>query len=258
MEDWREYFIGLLEGSQENEIERDKREKHTSTTKEDEPEDIKKEELRKVLRKLRNAKAPGEDGIENEAWKFMSEEIGEEFWKLINKIWKGGGLPRDWNRGVISPIYKRGEKNEIRNHRGITLMDSAYKIYASILNERLEEETADKLRETQFGFRKGRGTMDAVYTINYIVNKELAKKGGKIFAFFADMKAAFDKVNRKQMVEAMEKMEIEPNLRRRIAEIYEETRNVIKIGEERSQEFWTGRGLRQGCPLSPALFNIYI
>ncbi|XP_039302912.1 uncharacterized protein LOC120357160 [Solenopsis invicta] len=168
MEEWRDYFIGL--GSiQEKETDIGERESDT---------------------------APGEDGIENEAWKFMSVEIGEEFWKLINKIWKGGGLPRDWNRGVISPIYKRGEKNEIKNYRGITLLDSAYKIYASILNERLEKETADKLRETQFGFRKGRGTMDAVFTINYIVNRELCKKGGKIFAFFADMKAAFDKEKR--------------------------------------------------------------
>jgi hypothetical protein len=53
----------------------------------------------------------------------------------------------------------------------------------------------------------------------------------------------------------MEKMEIDTNLRQRISEIYRETRNIIKIEEENSQEFWTEGGLRQGCLLSPALFK---
>lgn len=100
--------------------------------------------------------------------------------------------------------------------------------------------------------------MDAVYTINYVVNKELSKKGRKIFAFFADMKSAFDKVNRKQLIKSMKKINIETNLRRKITEIYKETRNVIKVGEEQSQEFWIGQRLRQGCPLNLTLFSICI
>lgn len=96
-------------------------------------------------------------------------------------------------------------------------MDTAYKIYASVLNKKLKKETEDKLRETQFGFRERRGTMNAVYTINYVVNKELSK-GGKIVAFFADLKAAFDKVNRKQMNEMLKKTKIKDNLSWRIME----------------------------------------
>jgi len=49
-------------------------------------------------------------------------------------------------------------------------MDTVYKIYANILNEKLEKETKEKLRETQFGFRRGRGTMDAVYNNKIFVN----------------------------------------------------------------------------------------
>lgn len=77
-------------------------------------------------------------------------------------------------------------------------MDTAYKIYANIciINERLRKEIEKKLEEGQFGFREGRGMTDAIYVLNYIVNRELMKKKGKIFAFFADLKAAFDKVDR--------------------------------------------------------------
>lgn len=191
-----------------------------------------------MLKKLKKAKAPGEDGIENEAWRFMSKEMGEEFWKMINRVWKGEGIPLDWNKGLICPIYKKGEKSEVKNYRGITLMDTAYKIYATILNRRLEIEAEEKLKEGQFGFRKGRGTMDAVYMVNYVVNRELSKKGGKMFAFFADLKAAFDNVDRKLLNEMMGKRQIESNLRHRVMETYKETRNIVKVGDRKSEEFW--------------------
>lgn len=137
-------------------------------------------------------------------------------------------------------------------------MNTAYKIYASILNEKLIEEVDNKLQETQFGFRAGRGAIDAVYVLNYIVNKELNKKEGKIFAFFADLKAAFDKINRKKLHEKIKKSEIANQLRRRVMETYRETINSVKVGDKKMENFWTERGVWQGCSMSPILFNIYV
>jgi len=110
-------------------------------------------------------------------------------------------------------------------------MNTGYKIYASILNERLIEEVDNKLQETQFGFRAGRGAIDAVYVLNYIINKELKKKGGKIFAFFADLKAAFDKIDRKKLHEIMKRSGIENQLRRRVMEAYRETITCMKLAQ---------------------------
>jgi len=56
----------------------------------------------------------------------------------------------------------------------------------------------------------------------------------------------------------MKKIKVKENLRWRIMETYKETRNIIRIGDKKSQEFWTVRGLKQRCPLSPMLFNIYV
>lgn len=102
--------------------------------------------------------------------------------------------------------------------------------------------------------------MDALYVINYVVNRGITKKTGKVFAFFADLKAAFDKVNRIKLQEMLRKVGIEEKLRKRIIETYKETKNMARIGERKSEEFWTRKGLRQGCPMnpSPMLFNIYI
>lgn len=53
--------------------------------------------------------------------------------------------------------------------------------------------------EGQYGYRKGRGTIDVIYVLNYVVNRRITKKKGKIFAFFADLKAALDKVDKGEM-----------------------------------------------------------
>lgn len=65
--------------------------------------------------------------------------------------------------------------------------------------ERLRKEVEKKniLPETQAGFKKGRGTMDNIYVLNHVIQKEIRKKGEKIFGFFMDFKSAFDKVDRK-------------------------------------------------------------
>lgn len=220
-------------------------------------QEIEREEFIEQLRKLKKGKAPGQDGIENEAWVYMERGIGEGFLALMRGIWRYGGIPRDWNTGAISPIFKKGNKEEIVNYRGITLMSTAYKVYAGALNKKLTEEVEGKLPQSQFGFRKNRGVVDAVYILNYVVNKELSK-GGKMFAFFADLKAAFDTVDRTIMNEMMIKAGTSEQLRRRVMETYEETRNVVKVGDAYSEEFWTERGMRQGCPLSPTLFNVYV
>lgn len=207
LEEWRQHFKELLGGTENRVIDieetqkkyekikefwwekkKEEKEEEKKTEKEEEKkkeeEKITKEEFVEHLKKLKKGKAPGENEIKNEAWRLMPTEIGEVLWKLINKIWKEGEIPEKWNRGLISPIYKKGRKDDVKNYRGVTLMDTAYKIYADILNERLQREVERKLEKGQFGFRKGRGTIDAIYTLNFVVNREIAKKKGKVCFFF--------------------------------------------------------------------------
>lgn len=136
----------------------------------------------------------------------------------------------------------------MKNYRGITLLNTAYKIYASILNGRLKKKAEGRLSENQFGFREGRGAINAVYVLNHVINKEVGKTGGKIFTFFTDLKAAFNKIDREILRNRLREIKIRRKLRRKIEEIYKETKNVIKIGEERSETFWTHKGLRQESP----------
>lgn len=212
---------------------------------EEREDNIEKEEVIYQLRNLKKKKAMGEDGLENEVWKYAPKEVGEALWELLRKIWNGEGIPEDWKKGVICSIYKKGDKRVAKSYRGVTLMDIAYKIYAGILDERLKAEIETKLEESQFGFRKGRGVTDAVFVINHIIDKQLSREKGKLYACFADLRAAFDRLNREKLEEKMRKMRISEKLTRRIKEIYAEIKNVVRIKNHNTKEFWTVKGVRQ-------------
>lgn len=96
MEKWNTHFMELLGETKEKMIlEEERREEERIQKIDEEDEEISREELIRQLRKLKKGKAPGKNGIENEAWRLMSEEVGEVFLRLINRIWKEGGIPEE-------------------------------------------------------------------------------------------------------------------------------------------------------------------
>jgi hypothetical protein len=254
MEEWRKYFSELL-GGEENRQEKEKRQHRVG-----EIEEITREELEQQLRKLKRKKAPGMDGIQNESWIYGTEREVDRLLEIMNGVWKGEGFPQEWKEGIICPIYKKGEKDTASNYRGITLLNTAYKVYAMIVEERLMKEMNERgvLPDGQAGFRKGRGTMDNVYILNHIIGNEIKKRGSKIYAFFVDLKAAFDNVERDLLWEYLRKKGINEHLVTKIEEIYEETISRVRVDGRVSECFKTYKGVRQGCPLSPSLFAAFI
>ncbi|XP_063924722.1 uncharacterized protein LOC135138675 [Zophobas morio] len=114
------------------------------------------------------------------------------------------------------------------------------------------------LPESQAGFRRGRGAMDNVYILNHLIEKELLKEGGRVYALFVDLRAAFDTVDRECLWECMERRGLSEKLIAAAGKIYRETVTSVRVGGVESEMFRTTKGLRQGCPLSPSLFACYI
>lgn len=133
-----------------------------------------------------------------------------------------------------------------------------YKVYAEVLADKLREEVEKKrlVPENQAGFRRGRGTMDNIYAMNYVVNRNISKKGGKLVAFFVNLKAAFDMMDREILVENMRKRGIREEIVDRCKDVMRETKSRVRARGKLGKGFWTRKGVRQGCPLSPDLFNI--
>jgi sorting nexin-29 len=74
-------------------------------------------------------------------------------------------MPSDWQRSIICPIYKKGDKLVCNNYRGISLLCVPYQILTSILQDRLEPLAERIIGEYQAGFRKGMSTIDQIFTV---------------------------------------------------------------------------------------------
>jgi len=255
MEEWEDYFKKILGGVEWRVVWGEKGERRT-----EEEEGIRREEIEKIVRGLKVGKAMGIDGVPNEVWKYGGEETVDWIWDICDRVWKGEGWPEEWREGVVVPIKKKGKGVKIEEYRGITIMSSLYKVYTAVLAGRLREEVEGKslIPPNQAGFRKGMGTLDNIYVLNYLINRQIRGKGGKLVAIFVDLRAAFDSVDRGELIRAMRGRGVREGLVERVEEMLKETRSRVKIGGQMGRGFWTARGLRQGCPLSPLLFNLLI
>jgi len=95
---------------------------------------------------------------------------------------------------MVINTHKRGTKGKCENHRGITLMPTAYKLFANIMKNRLNEHAEDEMVEEQCGFRKGRSCADAIFTVQHITEKR-KEPNLQLFLLFIDYKKACDNVN---------------------------------------------------------------
>jgi hypothetical protein len=222
-------------------------------------------EAKRRYRERCREKKKQEEGKGGERDKRNKKKWEEYFMKLLEGRKEEGkvGTQRKEKQTVTEEIEITAEEVErhIRHlNRGIPLLNTGYKLYAPVLSERMKREIEEKgvLPDSQAGFRRGRGTVDNVYILGHLARNELRKKGGRMCALFIDFKAAFDKVDRVKMFECMRERRISEWLVRKVEEIYARTRNKVKVGEKESEWFETTKGVRQGCPLSPLLFTIYV
>jgi len=265
--EWKGHFKNLLGGAdkenQAGEVRSKQRGKTEVETEElEELEVIQTEEIREVVKRMKKNKAAGCDGLPMEVWKYAGKDLWEGLVKLMKQVWMEERIPEDWRKSVIVPIYKRGDPNVPSNYRGISLLCSAYKIYAELIRKKLEHqvESLGCLPESQAGFRKGKSTMDNIFILSHLAQREREAEGRekRLYAFFADLSAAFDNVDRDTLWTVLRGMNLEEGLIRRMERIYENTEMMVKLEKECSESFLSSRGVRQGCVLSPILFNLYM
>lgn len=204
------------------------------------------DKVSEALKKMKRRKAPGIDSIPIEAWIYRGAAVKKGLVDLLQRIWKKGDVPEDWRIGIITSIFKKGDVSKVENYRGISLLCTAYKIYAEIVRRRLETQTERKelLMESQCGFRRGRGTIDNVFVLSHLIQREKIEKKDKIYMVFVDLKAAFDNVDRELLWDILDKKGISKGVTSRLKKIYEETVAVVRTEEGISERFGVRKGVR--------------
>jgi hypothetical protein len=137
------------------------------------------------------------------------------------------------------------------------LLCTCYKLYSKIINNRLQCISDAILMEDQTGFRKGRSCIDDVFSLKMIIAKRV-EFNLETHLSFVDYEKAFDRVKRGILWDIMIKRGFPKHLVEVVKSCYYKTKIVIDCGGRLTEEIVVNTGVRQGCPLSPTLFNIYI
>ncbi|KAK3555035.1 hypothetical protein QTP86_005695 [Hemibagrus guttatus] len=246
---WKEYFEELM--NEEN--EREKRVEGVNSV-EQEVDKIRKDEVRKALKRMKSGKAVGPDDIPVEVWKCLGEAAVEFLTGLFNRVLESERMPEEWRRSVLVPIFKnKGDVQSCSNYRGIKLMSHTMKLWERVVEARLRKVV--EICEQQYGFMPRKSTTDAIFALRILMEKY--RDGQReLHCVFVDLEKAYDRVPREELWYCMRKSGVAEKYVRVVQDMYERSRTVVRCAVGQTGEFKVEVGLHQGSALSPFLFAI--
>ena len=217
------------------------------------------EEVSVSIKQLTSGKAPGADGIPPDIFKGGGAIIAEELLKLFKAIWEEGEVPQEFKDADIIHLYKnKGDIKDCNNHRGISLLCIAGKIFARLLLNRLFKHivAVGIIPESQCGFYPGRGTTDMNFALRQVMEK-CRLHSEDLYLLFIDLTKAFDTVNRPGLWACLKKVGCPEHFVGLIRSFHDGMNVTVREGGDRSQPFGVTSGTKQGCVLAPTLFSIF-
>ena len=216
-------------------------------------------ELLEVIKRAKWGKASGPDHIQIELVKDFPPETTKVLFKLMQMIFNNAMFPKTWTVSYLRAIYKKDDKEDPNNYRGLAIAPIFSKLYSMILLKRLEDYVTEErvISPNQIGFQRGYRTADHVYLLKTLVNKAFRHKK-KLYAAFIDFKKAYDTVDRTILLKTLHRNGVQGNFLRNLEAMYAHASYTIKLNKGILEPISSNLGLKQGCPLSPLLFNLYI
>jgi len=187
---WRNYFFQILNVHGVNDVWQT--EIHTA-----EPlvPELSASEVKLAIENLKSHKSPGIHQIPAKLIKAGDKTNHCEIHKLIISIWNKEGLPEEWKESIIVPIYKKGDKTDCSNYRGISLLSTMYKILFNIPLSRLIPYAQEIIGDHECGFRHSRSTTVHIFCIRQLLTKKW-EYNEAVHQLFIDFKKAYDSVGR--------------------------------------------------------------
>ena len=211
-------------------------------------------ELEDTMNLLPTGKSPGPDCIPNKFYRTFSGTLAPILEKVLEESVNNGHLPSEVGDGLISLLYKKDKRDDPRNYRPITLLNSDYKIMMRVLASRMNEAVTQFVSDPQTGF-----VPDSFLPENTMLLKLIQDwaddENQELYFLFLDMEKAFDRCSWDFLLEALEAIGMDQNFVNFVKLAYsDDTRRRISANGYLGPAFNLHSGVAQGCPLSPLLF----
>jgi sorting nexin-29 len=162
--------------------------------------------------------------------------------RLINEIWEIEEMQEEWKTGLICPIFKKGDKLNCSNYRGVTLLNVAYEVFSGILQRRLSCYAEEILGKYQCGFHPGRSTIDQIFVMRQSMEK-CFEHDVNLHMLFIDFQQAFDSIRRRELLNVMEGFGIPRKLVRLAGLTTTEFRSTAPFGSKTGRAFEVSTGV---------------
>ena len=215
-------------------------------------------ECSKALKKLKNGKTPGIDGLPPEFYKFFWPSIKSHVVESINYSFTTGEMSVNQRLGIITLIPKK-DKNRmlLKNWRPISLLTTDYKLITKMIATRLSQVLPSIINNDQTGYIKGRFIGENIRTISDIIEYCKIRKLTGILLLI-DFEKAFDTVKWNYMYKVIKKFNFGPKFQKWVKLIYNNIKSTVMNNGYFSSYFTIHRGVRQGCPISAYLFLLIV
>lgn len=225
-------------------------------------------EVCRVLTSLKDQTAPGFDGLPPAWFKVMADPeptatptspMGRVFFLILRSLWCTPSIPAPWNTAAVVSIHKAGDTTDPNNYRGISLISVALKVLCKVLTARLQTalEKRNALIPEQAGFRSKEECMGQAIALYETIARRRTT-GQTTYAAFVDFKKAYDLVPHAALFTKLATLGVQGTALGFIKGLYQVSLVAVKTAAGHSEPFKLERGLRQGCPLSPILFDVFI
>ena len=215
------------------------------------------EEVKTTISSLKSGKASSKDMIANEILKTLNRHNVTFLTDLFNACFEAGVYP--WNANIITPLHKKGSKDDPDNYRAVAVSSVIGKLFSTILLERFIKFRNEKCPDppNQLGFTKGAQTYDHIFTMQTISAK-YKKRGKPVYAIFVDFRKAFDSVCRQALFFKLAQSGATGKFYNVLRDMYANSYGYIKLSGHLSKRFDIKKGTEQGHPLSPDLFKHFL
>ena len=178
---------------------------------------------------------------------------------LFNAFALAGSLPPSWAVSAITPILKSGDTGVPSNYRGIAVGTVLSKLFAKLINSRLTNwaETNGMRAVGQAGFREDHRCSDHLLVLRTLIEQQ-REQNAPLYTCFVDFRKAYDTVPRDLLWQKLAGLGIQGWFLNSIKALYGSVPMAVKTPEGLSEPFECVMGVKQGCPLSPTLFGMYL
>jgi hypothetical protein len=218
--------------------------------------EITTQELTAALHTMQNNKSPGKDGLTREFYTKFWNHLAAPLTEVANWNHAIESMSPSQREALLKLLYKKRTKEQLKNWRPISLLNTDYKIIAKALSLRLRQILPSLVNTAQTCSIPNRTIQENLATIRDVIHH--TSDQGEAIIISVDQEKAFDRVDRDYMYRVLEEMNFGHSFIKWIKTLYANASAVIANNGWTSDPVFLHRGLRQGCPLSPLLYVLTV